>query len=281
MQEKYVEIIQFTDPVCTWCWGSEPVVRALETRFGSQIKIKYVMGGLVKDIFAFYDSFNDIGGDPDRSNRQIALHWLEASKRHGMPVMAEGFNLFSKQNPSTYPQNIAYKAAQLQGAEKADRFLRRLREASAAEAKITSSMEVLIELTSETGLEISQFISDFTSGKAEENFKEDLYLTSKYNVRAFPSFLIKYGDKTMMLRGFNNYASFKTLIGNISNGEISEAAPVEVKMAFNLTDNEYRKIESSLLEKMMVKKKEAGNGYFLIRKVNTMAYDSDTRICSL
>lgn len=295
-----MEIIQFTDPVCTWCWGSEPVVRALETRFGSQVKIEYVMGGLVKDIFAFYDSFNDIGGDPDRSNRQIALHWLEASKRHGMPVMVEGFNLFSKENPSTYPQNIAYKAAQLQDAKKADRFLRRLREASAAEAKITSSMEVLIELASETGLEISQFVSNFTNGKAEEDFKEDLHLTAKFNVRGFPSFLIKYGDKTMMLRGYNDYASFKAVIGNIGNGEISElnveaneenvlefinnygtAAPVEVKMAFNLTDNKYRKIESSLLEKMMVNKKEAGNGYFLIRKVNPMTCDSDTGTCSL
>ena len=23
---KIIEIIEFTDPVCTWCWGSEPVL---------------------------------------------------------------------------------------------------------------------------------------------------------------------------------------------------------------------------------------------------------------
>lgn len=27
------EIIEFTDPVCTWCWGSEAVLRKLEARF--------------------------------------------------------------------------------------------------------------------------------------------------------------------------------------------------------------------------------------------------------
>ncbi len=64
-------VIEFTDPVCTWCWGSEAVLRKLETRFGEQVKISYIMGGLVQDITSFYDSYNDIGGDPDRSNTNI------------------------------------------------------------------------------------------------------------------------------------------------------------------------------------------------------------------
>ena len=29
-----IEIIAFTDPVCTWCWGTEPALRALQTRYG-------------------------------------------------------------------------------------------------------------------------------------------------------------------------------------------------------------------------------------------------------
>jgi hypothetical protein len=51
------------------------------------------MGGLVQDIMSFYDSHNDIGGDPDRSNRNIAKHWVEASERHGMPVKSEGMGV--------------------------------------------------------------------------------------------------------------------------------------------------------------------------------------------
>ena len=41
-----VEIIEFTDPVCTWCWGSEPKVRKLETVYGDRIRVRYVMGAL-------------------------------------------------------------------------------------------------------------------------------------------------------------------------------------------------------------------------------------------
>lgn len=87
-----------------------------------QIEIKYVMGGLVKDIRDFYDSYNDIGKDPEQSNKQVVKHWLEASQRHGMPVESEGFHMFSDEYPSTYPQNIAYKAAQMENQILADKF---------------------------------------------------------------------------------------------------------------------------------------------------------------
>jgi predicted DsbA family dithiol-disulfide isomerase len=299
METKVLEIIQFTDPVCTWCWGSEPVLRTLETRFGSQLKISYVMGGLVKDIMSFYDSYNDIGGNPERSNEQIAKHWLEASKRHGMPVRVDGFKLFSLEQPSTYPQNIAFKAAQMQDEVKASRFLRRIREASAAEAQQTNLTEVLLELASETALDITQFLEDFTNGKAQKAFENDLYTTAQYRAHGFPSFLIKYGDKSTLLRGYQNYSNFKTVINQLSSGEVKEnkiesdenavcdfinkynsVAPIEVKMALNLSDADFEKMKVSLLEKKLIAQREAGNGYFLTPVTNPMACDIETGICN-
>ena len=220
---KIIEIVEFTDPVCTWCWGSEPVLRKLETRFGGQVKISYIMGGLVQDITAFYDSYNDIGGDPDRSNKNIAKHWLEASARHGMPVKIEGFKLFSREHPSTYPQNIAYKAAQMQDQTLANKFLRRIREASAAEARQTNTTEVLLELASEAGLDIARFLDDFTHyGSAQRAFEQDLAATAKYGARGFPSFLVNYEEKEMVVRGYKRYEEFKALIGHLTDGEIQE-----------------------------------------------------------
>jgi predicted DsbA family dithiol-disulfide isomerase len=300
METKILEIIEFTDPVCTWCWGSEPVLRTLETRFGSQLKISYVMGGLVKDIASFYDSYNDIGGDPERSNKNIAKHWVDASNRHGMPVKVEGFKLFSKEQPSTYPQNIAYKAAQMQDEAKANRFLRRIREASASEAQQTNLTEVLVELASEVGLDISQFLDDFTSGKAKAAFEEDLYTTAQFRAQGFPTFLIRYGEKSTLLRGYQNYTNFKAVINQVTNGDIKEdkvvpteenvlesinkynsLAPAEIKMAFDLSEVEFEKIQNSLIEKQLITKRVAGNGYFLSPKSNPMACDPDTGSCML
>jgi len=295
-----IEIIEFTDPVCTWCWGSEPVLRKLETRYGKQVKISYIMGGLVQDITSFYDGHNDIGGDPDRSNMNIAKHWVEASERHGMPVKSEGFKLFSREHPSTYPQNIAYKAAQIQDQTLANKFLRRIREASAAEARQTNITEVLLELASEVGLDMARFLNDFTLGPAQQAFEQDLAITAKYGARGFPSFLLKYGEKEMLIRGYKRYEEFKALIGHLSGGEIQErpvpaneetimafitrygsAAPVEVQTAFDLSDDELKNAIDSLIEKQLVRKQAAGNGYFILPKVSAAACDPATGVCSI
>lgn len=298
METKILEIIEFSDPVCTWCWGSEPVLRTLETRFGSQMKVSYIMGGLVKDITAFYDNYNNIGGDPESSNKSIANHWVEASNRHGMPVEIKGFKLFTKEQPSTYPQNIAYKAAQMQDEVLANRFLRRIREASAAEAQQTNLTEVLVELASEVGLDISRFLDDFTNGKAKAAFEEDLYTTAQYRAHGFPTFLIRYGEKSTLLRGYQNYNNFKAVINQVTNGGVKEnkvmsseenvmefinkynsLAPVEIKMAFDLSNVEFEKLQNSLLEKQLITKREAGNGYFLSPKSNPMVCNSNTGSC--
>ena len=300
METKQLKIIEFTDPVCTWCWGSEPVLRTLEARYTDRIKIGFIMGGLVKDITAFYDSHNEIGGDHELSNQSIAAHWLEASERHGMPVKVEGFKLFTKDQPSTYPQNIAYKAAQMQDEVLADRFLRRMREASAAEALQTNLTEVLVELASEVGLDIGRFLDDFTGGKAKTAFEEDLYLTAQFRAHGFPTFLVKFGEKSMLLRGYQNYNTFNAVINQLTNGEIQEVklqpteenvlnfinkhdslAPVEIKMPFDLSDAELDKIINSLQEKKLVAKRVAGNGYFISPLNNPMMCDVDSGMCGI
>ncbi len=296
---KIIEIIEFTDPVCTWCWGSEPVLRKLETRFGEQVKISYIMGGLVQDITSFYDSYNDIGGDPDRSNRNIAKHWMDASARHGMPVKSDGFKLFSREHPSTYPQNIAYKAAQMQDPTLANKFLRRIREASAAEARQTNTTEVLLELASEVGLDIVRFLDDFTHGSAQRAFEQDLAATAKFGARGFPSFLLKYEEKEMVIRGYKRYDEFKALIGHLSSGGIQErpvpaneesimafitrygsAAPIEIQMTFDLTQDELKTVIDSLLNKQLIRRREAGNGYFISPNVSAAVCNS-TGVCAV
>ncbi|MBK5239643.1 DsbA family protein [Clostridium sp.] len=300
MEKKKLEIIEFTDPVCTWCWGSEPILRKIETRFGNQVKIKYVMGGLVKDIRDFYDSYNHIGGDAERSNQEIAKHWFGASSRHGMPVKVEGFKLFSEDHPSTYPQNIAFKAAQFENQQLADKFLRRMREASASEAKQTNKQEILIELASEVGLDIAQFISRIEDGSAETEFKKDLQTTRKYGVSGFPAFLIRYGEKEMLIKSFQGFEAFKSIIQSVTNHEIIDTvpekteenllmfirkygrvAPVEIQLSFDLNEVEVNELLEQLIEKNLCRKVAAGNGSFIEAMNNPTSCDIITGICAV
>jgi putative protein-disulfide isomerase len=301
MNEKLVvEIIEFTDPVCTWCWGSEPVLRRLETIYGDKINIKFIMGGLVKDIREFYDSFNDIGGDAEHSNNQIAKHWQEASETHGMPVKSEGFTLFSNEHPSSYPQNIAYKAAQIENEELANKFLRKMREATAAQAKQTNKTEVLIELASEAGLDVPRFIERFSNGSAEKAFEQDLDTTRRYGVTGFPTFLIRFGKKEVLLRGYQRFETIQSVIESISGGSVKEhplektdenilqfikkyvsAAPVEIQMVFDLSDPEVNEVTERLITEWLIKKVPAGKGYLVETTDPHMSSNGEMRTCSV
>ena len=301
MREKdLVEIIEFTDPVCTWCWGSEPLLRKLESRYGDQLKVKYVMGGLVKDIRGFYDSYNDIGGDAEHSNVNIAKHWLEASERHGMPVKEEGFSLFSNEYPSTYPQNIAYKAAQMEDQKLADKFLRRIREASAAEAMHTSKTEILIQLASEAGLNVSKFIERFTDGSARVAFDEDLRKTAKYGVRGFPTFLVRYGEKEVLLGGYQSFESIKSVIKALTEDRVQDStpensedsvfafirkygrvAPIEIKASFDYSDKELNSMIEVLKSKQLIRVIPAGNGFFIEAAVKPLSCNTANGLCNI
>ncbi len=281
-QTNRVEIIEFTDPVCTWCWASEPVLRALKERYGDQLDISFIMGGLVKDIRDFEDVDHAIGGDPSDSNTQIAEHWLEASAQHGMPVTTGALELFSAEHPSSYPQNIAYKAAQFEDQSLADMYLRRIREATAVMAKQTNREEVLLALAKSVGLDTEKLLVHFTDGTAQAAFDMDLAKTKAYRVRLLPTFIVRYKGKELVLGNYRSVEDFEQAIKKLSANEITASlpkatadnilkfirtykrvVPLEIMMAFTLGKDETMKIVHALEQEKQVTLQEAGNGMFI------------------
>lgn len=302
MEDKItVEVIEFTDPVCTWCWGSEPTLRKLKTNYAGNLEVKYVMGGLVKDIRDFSDPGNGIGGDIEKINKQIASHWLEASERHGMPVDAEKFELFSDDYPSSYPMNIAYKAAQMEDEKLANKFMRRMREAVAVEGRKANQIEVLIELAGEVGLDVGKFIGNMNSGLAENAFEDDLYTTAAYRVTGFPAYLIKASnDKSIMLRGYNSYETFVEVIKQATEGKLVEkkvevnedtildfikeydrVAPVEIELTFELNKEQVKEYLDNLLAEKKIRVEAYGNGHLISAKGNPLTCDPVTGVCNI
>jgi putative protein-disulfide isomerase len=300
VMSKQVRITAFTDPACTWCWGSEPVLRAVQARFGDQVQIRPVMGGLVKDIRAFMDTANGIGGDAERSNAEIAAHWLEASARHGMPVRTDGFRMFTEQDVSTWPMCEAYEAAKLQGEAAGNRYLRRLREATAAEARQTNRVEVQAEVATEVGLDLGRFLGALRDGTARAAFEADLAETARHRVRGFPAFLFE-GDRRMMVPGWVPYEGFREVLGMVSGGELVETAPPrtaeaiaafirrhgraadrEITVTFGLSDQAWGALEPEVLQAPGIDVEPAGNGRFLLARSTTAGTcDAATGTCSI
>jgi len=144
-EDATVTVTQFTDPMCTWCWGSEPILRHLRTAYGDRLELRFVVGGLVEDFETFFDAANDITDPGD-----VASHWLEASERHEMPVDTAIFDADPAQ--STYPASVAFAAVRQQDRALGRRYLRRLREAYATAVRNVNRRDEQVRLAESVGL---------------------------------------------------------------------------------------------------------------------------------
>jgi len=280
-KEPILELVQYTDPYCTWCWGAEPIVRRIQETYGDQVRQRFVAGGLVRDMREFFDAANHIGG----ANWYVgvAQHWDEASARHGMPVDGQVFYDQKDEVFSTYPACIAFKAAQLQDERLAQRYLRRLREAAAAERMIIKHLDVQVQLAEEVGLDPTKFRADIDAGRAEEAFKADLLECRAASIRSFPTFLIQdlVSGANRALGGYQPFESFARAFRQLAGARLREipiqtdddsiyafirrygkVAVREVAEVFRLTEEAVCNRLERLVGAGLIKRQVAGNGFF-------------------
>ncbi len=76
------EIVEITDPTCSWAWGTEPKLRRLRWRFGPVVDPVWrpVPGGLVPDQKALNPDF-----DPVRRAPRMTEYWSRTTRYTGMP----------------------------------------------------------------------------------------------------------------------------------------------------------------------------------------------------
>lgn len=217
--KKPVKMLYFTDPICSSCWGIEPQLRKLKLEYGDYFDIEYRMGGLLK-------SWNEYGGSDVSGPASVAAHWDEASAYYEMPIDGDVW----KEDPlhSSYPPSVAFKAAQLQGEEKAALFLRRIKEMVFLEKKNITKWEWLSQAALETGLDIVRFKHDFENN-ATNLFTEDLQMARQWGVRGFPTiFFIDEDDNRFKVYGSKPYEVYEQALLKL--------APQAIKKTSGLKD---------------------------------------------
>lgn len=112
-----LDVTEYTDPLCPWAWGSEPVFRALRATLGEQASWRRVYGIL-------FDTDDDPAPDPAAETRWYEGFVREISGHTGAPHAAR----LSRVAATSWPASLVAKAAEAQGGTVADRVLRRLRE---------------------------------------------------------------------------------------------------------------------------------------------------------
>jgi predicted DsbA family dithiol-disulfide isomerase len=270
--EKEIEVLYFTDPICSTCWIIQPLLRKLKLEYNNYLDIKYSMGGLLPS----WEGYNK---GMIKKPSDAAKHWEEVCAIHEMPL--DGDVWLEDPLTSSYPPSIAFKAAQMQDTDKAILFLRRIKEMLFLEKKNIIKWEYLETAAFEVGLDSARLARDF-EGKATELFKQDLEMADKLNVSIFPTLIFSNrSGKRHIIKGYQHYDKFEDIIGQLlphAKKEQIDFSPSNLFMHFpSMTDKEFAFISSipkeeatetlyGLLEQGLVEKMESKNGTIWISK---------------
>jgi len=185
-----VQLVYFTDPLCCWSWGMQPHLETLERLL--ETNAKYVMGGMLPSWERFHDEINSVNRPA-----QMGPVWMHAAQLIGRPI---NYGVWVKNPPSSsYPACVAVKCVQQQSLSWGTNYFNLLQQAVMMDGKNISSWPVLEEVaiqlkSQQPTFDIRRFTKDYQQQNALPAFREDLELATRYNIKRFPTLLVKYGE---------------------------------------------------------------------------------------
>ena len=269
---KKARIIYYTDPICSHCWGLEPILKKLQIEYGEHFDIEYKMGGLLESWNNFNDSANSIS-EP----QQVAPHWDEVGQITGMSI--DGDIWFEDPIQSSYPPSIAFKAVQLQNPQKALQFLRRIREMVFLEKKNICKEDYLVQAAQQCDINVDRFKKDYHAPSTKNLFLQERNEGRQLGVHGFPS-MIFVSDRNggILLSGRRRYETYVSALSD-SLDEIPAKQPcelteidllkrygylatVEIAMALDQVDKEIERNLKKLVKGGLIKNYPQKSGDF-------------------
>ncbi len=152
-----IDVVEYTDPWCSWAWGTEPKLRRLRWRYGDRFRWRTVLGDLVPE---------REGVDLEKVAPEIAGYWQKVSKHTGMP-WPEGLRWAPGRSQVA---DKAVIAARAQGAEGA--LLRRIRESCFIDCAPADTKERILALDV-PGVDMERLGRDMDSDEVAAAFAHD------------------------------------------------------------------------------------------------------------
>ncbi|MEU9129710.1 DsbA family protein [Kitasatospora sp. NPDC048540] len=158
-----LEVVEYTDPLCPWAWGSEPKLRLLRRQLEGVAEFRRVFGLLFEDE-------DDPAPDPDAETAWYARYVEGITAHTGAPRAVRLHRVAA----SSRPASLAAAAAEAQGAEVAERVLRRLRETAFVLGEPADTpARVLAALDGVPGLDRARLHADLGSAAVLERISRD------------------------------------------------------------------------------------------------------------
>ena len=200
---KKVNLLYFTDPICSTYWLMQPQLRKLIIQFSDYLEIDYCMGGLLP-------SWENYPGKMIKSKEDAYTYWESLSTDFAMPINPDVW----KSDPlmSSFTPSIAFKAAQIQNREKAIVFLRRLNEQLFVKGNNICNNAIIVNEAYESGLDVARLLRDLKE-KAKILFEEDIKLAGELLVKSMPTFIFTDRfNNSVILKGIQSFEAFEKVI---------------------------------------------------------------------
>jgi predicted DsbA family dithiol-disulfide isomerase len=211
-----LELVYYTDPLCCWSWAFEPHWRRLRAEFGAALDCRYRMAGMIADWNSYSDPLNSVSRP-----LQMGPIWREAQHLAGVAV---DDRIWALDPPaSSYPACLAVKAAELQSADAADLYLRRLREAVMTQRRNIARREVLLELADELAaaapdrLDAERLGRDLDGQAARDALREDIKEARYRGIGRFPTLTLRNpGGAGIVLVGYRPYEALLSGLARVA-----------------------------------------------------------------
>lgn len=159
-----LEVIEYTDPLCPWAWGSEPKIQELRSILGAGTRWRRVFGVL-------FDDDDEQAPDEAAETRWYERQLVEIAAHTGAPYPA----VLERVARTSRPASRAVIAAERQGADVADRVLRRLRETLFLTGRPPDTIDRVRRCVEGLpGLDVDRLIADEASPSVHARLERDI-----------------------------------------------------------------------------------------------------------
>ncbi|TBV00060.1 DsbA family protein [Stutzerimonas kirkiae] len=197
-------LIYVMDPMCSWCWGFEPVLQHLASQAErAGVGLQLVVGGLRRECEVM---------DPGGRERTLG-YWRSVRESTG-----QSFNFETGLPPGlvydTEPACRALVVARGMDAGSAWPLARRLQQAFYQEGQDITRAQVLLELATRQGLCRETFASRFDGLEAREETQRDFAWAQNLGIAGFPTLLARrQGGYALLTNGYQSAEVLGPLLG--------------------------------------------------------------------
>jgi putative protein-disulfide isomerase len=175
-------LIYVHDPMCSWCWGFSPTLKALRQQLPPKIRFQRLVGGLAPD-----------SNEPMPIEIQHKLQNIWRTIQEKIPGTEFNFDFWEVCQPrrSTYPACRAVLSARAMQPALEEDMISAIQTAYYTRAMNPSNADTLRQLAQEIGLDPQQFSKQLHSETIEQALQQDLRQARQMGANSFPSLVLK------------------------------------------------------------------------------------------